>query len=41
MELAECGDNAACDLSADTDSSLVSILLDRFSVLILLDSLKM
>jgi len=25
MELAECGDNAACDLSADTNSSLVSI----------------
>jgi len=25
MELAECGDNAAYDLSADTDSSLVSI----------------
>jgi len=25
MELAECGDNAACDLSVDTDNSLVSI----------------
>ncbi|QCD82701.1 uncharacterized protein LOC114174924 [Vigna unguiculata] len=25
MELAECGDNAACDLSADTDSSLMCL----------------
>jgi len=27
MELAECGDHAACDLSIDTDSSLVNIFL--------------
>ncbi|QCD97345.1 hypothetical protein DEO72_LG6g2056 [Vigna unguiculata] len=25
MELAECGDNAACDLSADTNSSLMCL----------------
>ncbi|QCE05384.1 hypothetical protein DEO72_LG9g387 [Vigna unguiculata] len=25
MELAECGDNAACDLFADTDSSLMCL----------------
>ncbi|QCD96821.1 hypothetical protein DEO72_LG6g1531 [Vigna unguiculata] len=25
MELAECGDNAACDLSADTDSSFMCL----------------
>jgi len=26
MELAECSDNVVCDVSADTDSSLVSII---------------
>jgi len=26
MELVECTDNAICDLSADTNSSLVSII---------------